>query len=258
MKRRGFTLVELLVVVSVIALLIAILLPSLRSARDSSKRLLCQTHLRQLASAWHFYLDDYDGHFLEGQNTHLNYGGMQGETSYYQVTKPLNRYLGYGPITEDRLDVFICPGDRGSTRTQPSIYGYYGTSYIMNLMLVGSLDVPSSDPCVDVVRQVKDRQENLRLNTLFASDALVLLMGDFGWYYAWSWRHSGGWRVDFHRRPCHYNLAFLDGHVEFLRVFKGLNVTARYTVIPFQDLQSLSADCQECSDLDPCPGCEDD
>jgi prepilin-type N-terminal cleavage/methylation domain-containing protein/prepilin-type processing-associated H-X9-DG protein len=48
MKRRGFTLVELLVVIFVIALLIAILIPGLRSARTSARRGKCLANMREL------------------------------------------------------------------------------------------------------------------------------------------------------------------------------------------------------------------
>ncbi len=57
-RRRGFTLVELLVVVSVIALLIAILLPSLKKARDLAKRATCAAHLKQVSTAiWNYGVD---------------------------------------------------------------------------------------------------------------------------------------------------------------------------------------------------------
>jgi len=59
-EHRGFTLIELLVVISIIALLIAILLPALSSARDSAKRLLCISNLKQAGVAISVYAADHD------------------------------------------------------------------------------------------------------------------------------------------------------------------------------------------------------
>lgn len=57
-KRAGFTLVELLVVVSIIALLIAILLPSLRKARESAKQTACLALVRAIAQTSLTYAAD--------------------------------------------------------------------------------------------------------------------------------------------------------------------------------------------------------
>ncbi len=61
-QRKGFTLVELLVVVSIIALLIAILLPSLKSAREQAKAVKCGSGLHQLYLGLQYCFTDYQAY----------------------------------------------------------------------------------------------------------------------------------------------------------------------------------------------------
>lgn len=59
--RRGFTLVELLVVIGIIALLISLLLPSLRKARVSAKNLTCLSNLKQIGTGFQLYSNQFAG-----------------------------------------------------------------------------------------------------------------------------------------------------------------------------------------------------
>ena len=70
--RRGFTLVELLVVIGIIALLISILLPTLASARRASKSIVCLSNERQIGTALVSYANDH--------NQRLPYGYWNGIT----------------------------------------------------------------------------------------------------------------------------------------------------------------------------------
>ncbi|MBN2132092.1 MAG: type II secretion system protein [Sedimentisphaerales bacterium] len=64
--RQGFTLLELLVVISIIALLLAILFPGLRKAKEHARRVACQNNLHQGLVAGNMYAGDFDGFLPEG------------------------------------------------------------------------------------------------------------------------------------------------------------------------------------------------
>src|ERR1044071_5085449 len=58
--RHGFTIVELLVVVAVIAILASMLLPAIARASGQGRQIFCQNNLRQLGLAWTVYAGDHD------------------------------------------------------------------------------------------------------------------------------------------------------------------------------------------------------
>lgn len=130
----GFTLVELLVSVAVIAVLLGLLAPALKGARDEARNSACLSNQRQLAVTWIVYGNDH-GRFpsryreleyeevYEGQGLSLttipsmwwDWGGVDwndGEDAFQlSSSRPLNAYVGDQARETSRAEIFQCPSD---------------------------------------------------------------------------------------------------------------------------------------------------
>lgn len=81
---RAFSLIELLVVISIIALILAILLPSLSGARRRSWQVRCLTNLRNVSMGWDMYASDHDDVSVPGRMANLG-GGTGNPANYYDI-----------------------------------------------------------------------------------------------------------------------------------------------------------------------------
>lgn len=251
-RRRGASsLLELLLVVATISTLVAIVLPALANARRAGRRVACQSNLRQIGLAWQMYLDENEGRFYQRVNANVLFGGVQGRGSPTfganpgrPVEKPLNRYLNLPLVAREGADVFRCPADEGGGSVRPSCFRFYGTSYSTNQLLIGQnqLAIDDADPCKAVFEEVNTRMESLSRSQVTVADSKLILAGDMGWLASLS--RTDPTRIEWHTQPATHNIAFLDGHVEFVQIRKGMHVTEDYTTIPYADLGRMALETQ--------------
>lgn len=133
MKNKGFTLLELLVVIAVIAMLVAIVMPALARAKEQGREICCQNNLHQMYLAAMVYTDNHKGSFpIAYYNQKI--GSTTTSFCWDFTTGPngeiLPGVLWQGEVTIEKIQQ--CPSYRGQSNTAFDPYtGYnYNTSFI--------------------------------------------------------------------------------------------------------------------------------
>jgi prepilin-type N-terminal cleavage/methylation domain-containing protein/prepilin-type processing-associated H-X9-DG protein len=110
MKRKAFTLIELLVVIAIIALLLAILMPSLKKAKEIGQRAVCLSSTRQLTLSWRMYANDNDDKICAANVGHSKWGWVAGHAEKAPPEEQIESIQAgvLFPYVET-VDIYTCP-----------------------------------------------------------------------------------------------------------------------------------------------------
>ncbi len=216
-RKAGFTLVELLVVVAIIAILISIIMPQIGGALSNGRRIACASNLRQIAMATHEFADSRDGALPP-----VREGGWTGPGESWPVF--LAPYFGADiTVTADIPKVpfyqRICPSWRGRPDLPPA-----GRATKMGLGM---------NPFINGL--AKSGAGNWQVGAFsyytVRAPAAALLYGDsVDWHMTLRYATADWWMDSNPANPYGYysahpdrhdrkaNYAMLDGHVETLKI----------------------------------------
>ena len=250
-KRAGFTLIELLVVIAIIAILAAILFPVFARAREAARKASCQSNLKQIATGFIMYTQDYDENMppWTGNARGVYPGGSFGlQHMYPSLVGPyikngvevINPAAGSGNLGQ----VWACPSSKsGPSATNTYAYNYY----VLGGLTPGALTNPARPAPYDTSYNLPAPLASLGrpAETILILDGAQLCRTNFGVtrYYSTSF-NTGVWgphdrgsgdmapsggahptpSVAAFQNPLitgrQTNVAYCDGHVKMVPTFK--------------------------------------
>jgi prepilin-type N-terminal cleavage/methylation domain-containing protein/prepilin-type processing-associated H-X9-DG protein len=111
MKTQAFTLVELLIVISIIAILMAILIPSLNMARDQARRIHCISNVKTLGLAWLMYKNENDDNLVRGDTNPGCWVARPPNRATLEQQKDAIRAGQLFTYVGEEPDIYHCPAD---------------------------------------------------------------------------------------------------------------------------------------------------
>lgn len=241
--RAGFSLVELLVVISIIALLIAILLPSLKRAREQAKIAVCLSHASAINKAMISYIIEMDAAPIyvnwNAQGTHFgfaswSFGGWSGtnrahylswkDGKYYIPTqrRALSRYMYHYTTLREETETleYYCPSDsrskQGGQWPPPNITSYFdiGTSFHINWFF---FELSLAGSTVEGWEKEIDRGQDMWRRFMQRDAARFVTLVEDG--ADWALNRPSHRRIQVvgdHKQFSRHTMTFLDGHAAYM------------------------------------------
>ncbi len=216
-----FTLIELLVVIAIIAILAALLLPSLKQAKEISLGILCRSNMKQIVTGMNMYAEDFDSFYppSSGMFSTYTWKGVTRSANPLYIPWFSNIYMGQyiGNMTigctnfseEEQTpsnEVLFCPTFK---------IRYKGTSKVA--LGIGynrvAWPIPDFNPAIDFRTDPATHGTYNKITRAKRTDLILVLADVTGGSSLKHWNPSAG---EYNGNLIHLrsaNIAFMDGHV---------------------------------------------